>query len=150
VLNPVRATDPSDVVTDWLTRFGTCLSTGDGVGAASLFAMKSYWRDLVAFTWNVKTMEGRDEITAMLDVNLPRAHPDQWRLAEPAAEADGVVSGWITFETAEARCTGHVRLRDGLCWTLLTAMVELKGHEEKRGATRERGAEHGAQQGRRN
>ena len=150
VLNPVRAIDPSDVVTDWLTRFGTCLSTGDGTAAASLFAVASYWRDLVAFTWNVKTMEGRDEITAMLDVNLPRTHPDQWRLAEPATEADGVVSGWIAFETAEARCTGHVRLQDGLCWTLLTAMVELKGHEEKRGATRERGAEHGAQQGRRN
>lgn len=92
--------------------------------------MKSYWRDLVAFTWNVKTMEGRDEITAMLDVNLPRAHPDQWRLAEPAAEADGVVSGWITFETAEARCTGHVRLRNGL---LLDAAHRHGGTQGPRG-----------------
>ncbi len=146
--NPASVIDPSEAVTDWLTRFETCLSKGDGADAASLFAAESYWRDLIAFTWNVKTMEGRDEVTAMLDATLRRTRPSWWRLAEPATEADGVVSGWITFETTEARCKGHLRLRDGLCWTLLTAMVELKGYEEKRGATRERGAEHGSQQGR--
>src|SRR5262249_19001694 len=56
--------------------------------------------------------------------------------------------GWIRFETAVARGRGHVRLVGGKAWTLLTAMTELKGHEERRGPTRERGVEHGVHPGR--
>ena len=36
----------------------------------------------------------------------------------------------IGFETAVGRGVGHLRLRDGKAWTLLTTMYELKGHEE--------------------
>ena len=149
-LAPAPALDaPSRAATEWLSRFDQALQSGDGAEAAPLFAAESYWRDLIAFTWNIKTVEGRDEITAMLDTVLPRTRPSHWRLAEPATEADGVVTAWITFETAVARGKGLLRLRDGLCWTLLTTMAELKGHEEKRGATRELGAAHGAAPGRR-
>jgi len=34
--------------------------------------------------------------------------------------------------------------RDGLCWTLLTTLYELKGYEEPKGPRRPMGAEHGA------
>ena len=40
--------------------------------------------------------------------------------------------------------SGHLRLKDGKGYTLLTTMTELKGHEERRGATRETGIVHGA------
>jgi putative flavoprotein involved in K+ transport len=139
---------PSQAATDWLARFDRALQGGDGAEAAALFAATSFWRDLVTFTWNLKTLEGRDEITAMLDEVLPRTRPSNWRLAEPASEADGVITAWFTFETAQARGRGLLRLRDGLCWTLLTTMTELKGFEEKRGPTREMGAAHGVQPGR--
>src|SRR3546814_4028050 len=46
----------------------------------------------------------------------------------------------ISFETAVARGRGHVRLRNGKCWTLLTTMAELKGHEEPKGERRDMGA----------
>ena len=36
-----------------------------------------------------------------------------------------------------------MRLKEGKCWTLLTTMVELKGYEERKGATREQGVDHG-------
>ena len=148
-LAPQQALGPNETLSGWLSRFEDALATGDTVAAAELFVVSSYWRDLIAFTWNIKTLEGRDEITAMLDAALPGTRPSQWRLEGEADETDGVISGWIAFETALARGKGHVRLKDGLCWTLLTTMAELKGHEERRGATREMGAEHGAQQGRR-
>ena len=135
-------------VAEWLGRFERALASGDGARAASLFVADGHWRDLVAFTWNIKTSEGIDEITSMLDAQLQQARPRDWRLAEPATEANGVVSAFITFETERCRGKGHVRLRDGLCWTLLTAATELKGHEEKRGATRETGVDHGVRQGR--
>jgi putative flavoprotein involved in K+ transport len=43
-----------------------------------------------------------------------------------------------------SRGYGLIRLRDGLIWTLLTSMVELKGHEEPLGVERPMGAKHGA------
>ena len=43
-----------------------------------------------------------------------------------------------------ARGFGHIRLKDGRIWTLLTTMVELKGHEEPLGFARPLGAKHGA------
>ncbi|GAC1340349.1 MAG: NAD(P)/FAD-dependent oxidoreductase [Acetobacteraceae bacterium] len=148
-LSPVQLSEPSRIATDWLARFDEALRSGDGAEAARMFAVESFWRDLLTFTWNIKTMEGRDEITAMLDAVLTLTCPDHWRLSEPATEADGVISAWITFETALARGRGLLRLRDGLCWTLLTAMTELKGFEEKRGPTRDKGVMHGVEPGRR-
>ena len=44
--------------------------------------------------------------------------------------------GWFTFETAVGRGRGHVRLKDGKAATLFTALMELKGFEEKAGADR--------------
>ena len=148
-LEPATVLDaPSRAAADWLRQFDQALRTGDGVQAARLFEPAGFWRDLIAFTWNIKTLEGRDEITAMLDTTLPHIKARDWRMSEPATEADGVVTAWFDFETAVARGKGLARLRDGLCWTLLTTADELKGHEEKRGATRPLGAAHGVAPGR--
>jgi putative flavoprotein involved in K+ transport len=137
-------------VAAWLSAFGDALSSGDPAAAAALFAPECYWRDLVAFTWNIKTMEGRDEIAAMLQAVLPRVAPDGWRVTpgEEPAEAGGVTEAWIDFETAVGRGHGHLRLAGGQCWTLLTTLQELAGHEEPRGLTRPKGVRHGADPGR--
>jgi len=137
-------------VTAWLAQFQDALAAGDGEAAAALFAEDCYWRDLVAFTWNLKTLEGRAEISAMLSQVLPAVQPAGWRITdgEEPAEADGVTEAWLDFETAAGRGRGHLRLRGGQCWTLLTTLLELKGHEEARGATRPRGVRQGAFRGR--
>ena len=141
--------DAAGVVEAWLGRFGAALAAGDAAGAAALFSADGYWRDLVAFTWNIKTLEGRGDIAAMLQATLPGVQPAGWRVEGPAEAADGVISAWLVFETSVARCKGHVRLRDGLAWTLLTVMGELKGFEERQRTTRKMGAEHGVHPGRR-
>ena len=103
-----------------------------------LFTEDCFWRDLVAFTWNIKTLEGCAAISAMLDETLPWVRPGGWKITdgEEPAGAGGVVEAWIDFETAAGRGRGHLRLRDGRCWTLLTTLDELKGHEERRGPRR--------------
>ena len=53
-----------------LGRLNDALERGDAEAAAALFQADSYWRDLVAFTWNLRTMEGPDEIRAMLESQL--------------------------------------------------------------------------------
>jgi len=117
--------------------------------ALELFAHDCYWRDLVVFTWNLKTLEGKAEIRDMLENRLDEVQPAGWSIDdnEDAAHADGVSEGFIEFETAVARGYGYIRLKDGLIWTLLTTMHELKGHEEPSGDSRPMGAKHGAEQG---
>jgi len=140
---------PTQQATLWLSSFEDALARSNIPTAAAMFADECYWRDLVAFTWNITTVEGREGIAAMLQATLAGVKPGHWAVEGEASVADGVTEAWLTFETAVARGRGHVRLRDGKCWTLLTTMTELKGHEERRGETREKGAEHGVVQGRR-
>jgi putative flavoprotein involved in K+ transport len=131
-------------IADWLGRFEQALAAGDAVAASELFGDDGFWRDLVAFTWNLKTLEGPEEIRAMLEAQLPHVQPSGWRATEPPSEADGITEAWIAFETAVGRGTGILRLRDGKAWTLLTSLAELKGHEEPKGDNRPPGAIHGA------
>ncbi|MDA0174743.1 NAD(P)/FAD-dependent oxidoreductase [Solirubrobacter taibaiensis] len=131
-------------VDQWLSQFDSALSSGDSAGAAALFHEESFWRDLVAFTWNLKTVEGPAEIEPMLDAQLEHVRPSGWTTTEPPDTADGLTTAWIAFETAAGRGNGLLRLRDGKAWTLLTALYELKGHEEPKGTHRPKGVEHGA------
>jgi putative flavoprotein involved in K+ transport len=138
----------TDSVSGWLSELGTALDRGDVDTAVSLFAEESYWRDLVSFTWNITTLEGRPEIAAMLRAQLGHVRPSGFVVAGEASEVDGVTDGWFDFETAVARGHGHVRLKGTECWTLLTTMVELKGYEEPHFGARPKGIEHGAVRGR--
>jgi putative flavoprotein involved in K+ transport len=128
-----------------LNRFGEALAAGDIAAALELFQTDCYWRDLVSFTWNIKTLEGREQIGDMLRARLGEAQPANWRVAdgEQAIESGAVVESWIQFETAQARGYGQIRVKDGRIWTLLTTMQELKGFEERMGVRRPLGARHG-------
>ncbi|UCI23174.1 NAD(P)/FAD-dependent oxidoreductase [Mesorhizobium sp. B2-8-5] len=128
-----------------LDKFGKALEAGDIDSAVNCFQADCYWRDLVTFTWNLKTMEGRDQIRDMLQATLASTKPTGWAVAkgEEANEDGGVITAWITFETGVARGFGLVRFKGDLIWTLLTTMAELKDHEEKAGFTRPLGAKHG-------
>lgn len=134
---------PTEQLAAWVERFGQHLARHDIEGAVELFADDCHWRDLVLFSWNLVTLEGKPAIRDMLEARLDLTHPDQWRLEGEASLADGVLEGWISLETDNARGKGYVRLKDGRCWTLLTAMRELKGFEEPSGRRRPMGASHG-------
>ena len=54
------------VITEWLSSFETALAAGDVEAVTELFGQDSYWRDLIAFTWNIVTVEGPDGIRDML------------------------------------------------------------------------------------
>jgi putative flavoprotein involved in K+ transport len=85
----------------------------------------------------------------MLGHALGHVRPRGWHTTEEPSAADGVTEAWIAFETEVGRGRGHLRLRDGRAWTLLTTLHELKGHEEPAGPARPMGAERGASRGRR-
>ena len=140
----------TSAVSGWLKSFEGALEKSDAKAAAALFTSDGYWRDLVSFTWNIVTAEGTADIEKQFAATIGNTGASHFRIDGPASEADGVVEGWFTFETKVSRGRGHVRLRDGKAWTLLTTMVELKGHEEKKGTRRVMGAEHGVKAERKN
>jgi len=135
---------PTAQVSSWLADFGAAVSRGEFARATSMFGDESYWRDLVSFTWNLKTAEGPQQIQAMLEATMPNAKPSNFAIQGEGSEANGVTEGWFTFETATGRGRGHLRLIGGKAWTLLTTLQELKGFEEKKGGNRPKGVEHGA------
>ncbi len=136
--------DSTQQLSEWLSKFGSALDRVDFDAAVKMFEEDSYWRDLVSLTWNIITLEGKEKIKAMLEATVPESKPGQWRIEGNATSENGVTSGWFTFETAVSKGKGHIRLKDGKCWTLLTTMTELKGFEEKKGASRAKGVQHGA------
>lgn len=135
---------------DMLDSLNAALESGDIDRAAALFATDSYWRDLVAVSWNLKTVEGPDGVADMLRNQLEHTRPGKFEIqsGEIPAEEGGVITAWVTFETKSGRGWGLMRIRDGRIWTLLTALQELKGFEENRGTRRPMGAEHGARKNR--
>jgi putative flavoprotein involved in K+ transport len=141
-------TTPSQRAARWLADFGAALAAGQAQQAAAMFDADSYWRDLIAFTWNIRTQEGQGAIAEMLTARLADTAPSNFALEGEATEADGVLDAWFTFETRVARGRGHLRLKDDKAWTFLTTMTELKGFEEAHGETRPKGVEHGPHRGR--
>jgi putative flavoprotein involved in K+ transport len=138
---------PQQRAESWLAGFEEALRGRDVERAAGMFAATSFWRDLVAFSWNLTTVENPDGVTDLLTATLAATDPSGFAVEEPPEEADGVTTAWFTFETAVGRGRGLVRLveEDGVpkAWTFLTTLYELKGFEEPKGARRPMGAEHG-------
>jgi putative flavoprotein involved in K+ transport len=145
-------TTPTERAARWLDAFGAALARVDSVAVGKLFDDECYWRDLVAFTWNIRTQEGRDAIAEMVAAQAREVDASAFAVEGDATEADGVVDAWFTFQTRVARGRGHLRLKStpggDRAWTLLTTMTELKGFEEARGPSRPKGVEHGIRPGR--
>lgn len=134
----------------YLDEFGKALAARDIDAVKGMFLDDSYWRDLVSFTWNLKTVEGPAGVGDMLQSQLDFIAPTDWKVDPDLApsEDDGVATIWLTFETSQGRGWGLMRVRGGKIWTLLTTMRELKGHEEPSGTGRPMGVQHGADQDR--
>ena len=105
-------------VAGWLRKFAAALAKGDLDAAGRLFGEECYWRDLISFTWNIRTCEGRAEIHAMLAATLAQTQPRAFNVLSRANKNEA----WFSFETAVGRGTGHLRLKGGKGWTLLTTL----------------------------
>lgn len=140
-------TAPADAALDAvLARLNTALGNKDMAAIADLFQEECYWRDLVLFSWNLRTFEGHAQIRDMLTQQLSQVEPVRFTrdVREATSDDDGLLQGWLHIDTNLARGYGHIRVKDGKIWTLLTTMSELKGHEEPSGTRRPLGAEHGS------
>ena len=141
-------TAPATEAAAWLAMFNDALSRRDIAGTLELFAEDCYWRDLVAFTWNVKTMEGKAAIAKMLQAQLEATAPSAWQVTKASASRPQHVEVWFSFRTAVGQGQGILTLERGKCRTILTTLQSLDGHEEALGPTRAKGVRHGADRNR--
>ena len=139
-------TAPVSRASSWLAGFAAALERGDVEAALAGFSGDCYWRDIVSFTWNVKTIEGKPAIAAMLDAQLAATRPSDWRVTE--ASGSETVQAWFTFSTTAGAGSGILTLEDGRCRTILTTLQSLAGHEEATGHRRPLGVRHGADRNR--
>jgi len=140
--------DPATAVAHWLAHFEQALSAGNGAAVRSLFHGDSHWRDLLALTWRIHTVSGRDAVADALCAagRLSRIEVDPDRTPPRMVMRAGrdTIEAIFRFETDDGRGDGIVRLTpdsDGTlrAWTLMTALEELKGHEEHVGRARPHG-----------
>ena len=148
-----KTDDISIAAENWLAQFGNALATSDEALLTSLFHPDSYWRDVLALSWNLQTINGADAILRGLKADAGRAAPGVFRIDPDRAAPRTVtragthaIEAIFKFETALGRGSGILRLipdaSDGnrpKAWTLLTALDELKGFEEQLGPERPRG-----------
>jgi cation diffusion facilitator CzcD-associated flavoprotein CzcO len=135
----------------WLTRFEAALSGGDENALKSLFHGESYWRDVLALSWNIQTLNGAPAILEGLKarVSAPRNFViAPYRTAPRWVTRAGTntIEAIFKFETDIGRGDGILRLTPESgegnrfrAWTLLTAVEELKGFEEQLERNRPRG-----------
>jgi putative flavoprotein involved in K+ transport len=149
-----EASNPDALAQDvrrWLADFQQALERGDADAVAALFHAESHWRDVLAFTWHLRTVSGGGRLAQALVRNLDQVRPSGFRIAEgrtpprrmrrASVEA---VEAIFAFETAFGRGSGVLRLTPDAggawrAWTLLTLLDELKGFEERTGARRPKG-----------
>jgi cation diffusion facilitator CzcD-associated flavoprotein CzcO len=148
-----RTEDLAALVENWLAQFERALADGDGAALQSLFHIDGHWRDILALTWDIRTVSGADAIVGALKAHVGRAGPTGLRLASQRTAPRQVtragtraIEAFFQFETRDGRGNGIVRLApdagDGntlKAWTLLTALDEIKGHEEHVGHARPSG-----------
>src|SRR5882762_757757 len=147
-------TDDISIAADsWLAQFEEALAKPDDGSLRALFHPDSYWRDVLALSWTLQTINGRDGILNALRIQAPQAAPSDFAVDPDRAAPRKVtragtsaIEAIFKFETRLGRGSGIVRLipdaRDGAAmkaWTLLTALDELKGFEEQLGTSRPRG-----------
>lgn len=142
-------TTADSLAQDWLHNFSTALSVNDAEAVAQCFEPDGFWRDFVAFTWNLYTAEGSAQIQDLAAATAESTGAGNWHLAErPEQDADGTVTAWLSFDTQAVRGLGLVRIREGRAWTLLTLAEQLTGFEEAVGPRRPLGVEHRIRKGR--
>jgi cation diffusion facilitator CzcD-associated flavoprotein CzcO len=148
-----RTDDVAIAAQNWLAQFEDALARPDDSLLKTLFQPKSYWRDALALSWNLQTVNGADAILSELRACARRASPGAFRIDPDRAPPRRVtragtsaIEAIFKFETAQGRGSGILRLtpdtgQDGKtkAWTLLTALDELKGFEEQLGTSRPRG-----------
>ena len=129
---------------DWAERLNSVSSRPDAATVADLFEPDGHWREVLALTWRLLTLSGRDSLSGPLASGLGASRArgfriDDRRCAPRIVERAGVrvLEAILRFDTDVGECAALVRLRQldadtisPRAWTFHTALDALRGHDE--------------------
>ncbi|KAH7881623.1 uncharacterized protein C8R40DRAFT_1157849 [Lentinula edodes] len=147
--------NPEEIVSKWFSAFAKLAEAGDVEGLFSLFMSESYWRDVLAFTWDFRTFIGSDKIKQFLRDRLSASKAKMFKLRDDYLELQQPYPdiAWIGFlfdfevgDVGKASGVGRLMPQSDGSWkahTIFTNLEELKGNPEKVGEMRESRMDHG-------
>ena len=105
-----------DIIVSWLKNLEQAISEKNYNSLKILFDTDSYWRDLLAFTWNVTTVSGADKISESLAAYSPYIKASKFKIDKKRTPpriitraGKKVIEAIIRFETAYGQASGIVR-----------------------------------------
>src|SRR5258708_3974548 len=108
-----KTNDAAIAAENWLTRFETALAGADSGALKGLFLAESYWRDVLALSWNIQTLNGGLAILKELPAYAARVSPrgfviDPDRVPPRRVMRAGTqaIEAIFKFETREGRGSG--------------------------------------------
>ncbi|KAJ3875643.1 FAD/NAD-P-binding domain-containing protein [Lentinula edodes] len=136
-------TESNRIASAWLSQLSYSLEQKDAASCASLFHHNGWLRDLLVFTWNLRTLNGHGQILDYLSSNMESTTISELKINSQdvyfrpsPGDLPGSVSSGFTFSTPIANGRGlftltRVASEPGVwkAFTLLVSLDSLKGHE---------------------
>ncbi len=178
--NDSRLATATLIAEEWIHSFSRALSSGRVDDVLDLFVedpeedyvgplpegktqkqFPAFWRDMVAYTWNIVTLEGKNSIRDMLKETLKNNRgATSWKLAEPrpsgreffppppkvTVDCDdddaSICEFWCDITTVEGTGYAHIRLdtKTKRATTLLTTLLDLHDQPVRTHDKRPRGS----------
>ncbi len=139
---------------NWLAAFEGALTAQDPMRIGALFHQDCHWHDILAFTWHLTPVEGRDAIAARLAAEQKRTGAHNFHIPsgrKPPRQVTRLgtdsIEAIFEFNTTVGGGAGILRLSPATesdsemkAWLLSTTLESLYGHEEKIGSNRPTGS----------
>lgn len=149
--------DARQVAATWLKAFSKATSSSDVEGVVALVLEDGLWRDMLALTWDFRTLHGASRIHKFLKARLAESKITAIRLAEDGARAPSLftaipgmvwVQGLFDFETVVGVGSGVFRIVPALngqwkAHVIYTNLESLHGVPSKVGPLRNPKPYHG-------
>jgi len=155
VVDPVKrsAPNPRAVAQEWISKLETVLASKDVSRLGSIMHEDCWWRDMLAFEWDLRTIHGLDQVKNYVGKNLEDAQLSKFKLHQTGQFAPSIakpieglewVESMFDFQSKTGRGSGMLRIVQGAdgVWKgymIYTVLKELKGFEEKAGFRRGHG-----------
>ena len=139
--------DTRQIATNWLNLCTAAFTSADVNALTRIFLQDGWLRDLLVFTWDLRSLAGREKIAAYLqtgllaksqitDVSLNETFDLAPRIFPFGPDKSSGVDFAFSFKCAHGIGRAHVRVvpdTDGIyrAYMLLMELQDLTGHEER-------------------
>ncbi|KAL7930764.1 FAD/NAD(P)-binding domain-containing protein [Trichoderma chlorosporum] len=150
-VSPLHA---KNIAERWVNLFERALRSNNREALEAIFVKDAWIRDLLSFTWDFRTLQGRDHVLSYFqdnhDAEIGSIRLRDHGVYQPTFKKPCPGIQWVEsmfdFESHHGRGKGMIRLvlesddeDQWKCYLIHFTLQEIKGHEEKTGLTRPEG-----------